>query len=95
MDKDTAATFMFIRSLAFCVGLLAWILGAVSHHWESSYNRSTQQIRTHLPQGKCGSDYIGLVPEVGLEPTRVTPLDFESSTSAIPSLRLKSRLRRH
>ena len=28
-----------------------------------------------------------LVPEVGLEPTRCYPLDFESSASAIPPLR--------
>ncbi len=28
-----------------------------------------------------------MVPEVGLEPTRCYPLDFESSASAIPPLR--------
>lgn len=30
---------------------------------------------------------FGVVPEVGLEPTRCYPLDFESSASAIPPLR--------
>ena len=34
----------------------------------------------------------GLVPVVGLEPTRVAPTDFESVTSAIPSHRRALRV---
>ena len=32
--------------------------------------RNKQIIRTRLPQGKLGSDYIALVPVTGLEPVR-------------------------
>ena len=45
-----------------------------------------QIIRTHLLL-ETSSDYIGLVPEKGLEPPRCYPPDFESGASAIPPLR--------
>ena len=34
-------------------------------------SRNKQIIRTRPPQGRTGSDYIGLVPLTGLEPVRI------------------------
>ena len=55
------------------VGLLAWKWEECGSRWGSRparIARNKQIIRTHLPQGRSGSDYIGLVPVTGLEPVR-------------------------
>jgi hypothetical protein len=41
----------------------------------------------HLPPGVLNCPFVQ-VAKVGLEPTQVSPLDFESSASAIPPLGL-------
>ena len=55
------------------VGLLAWKWEECGSRWESRLARiarNKQIIRTRLPLGRSGSDYIGLVPVTGLEPVR-------------------------
>ena len=74
--------FMYV---SFCVALSVWNLALWVRHWGNRLVRiswNKQIIRTHFPRGKSGSDYIGLVPVVGLEPTRIAPHDFESRSSA-------------
>ena len=72
--------------------LWAWIrrfttpfLKCVSSNFEEN-----KIIRTHLRLRRFGSDYIGLVPEVGLEPTRCRQQRILSpSRLPIPSFRRK------
>ena len=70
----TAAVTSVVILWAFSsVGLLAWKWEECGSRWGSRLARiarNKQIIRTRLPQGKLGSDYIGLVREMGLEPTR-------------------------
>ncbi len=52
---------------------VAPILVLSIHHWGNTVVHTSQRkqiIRTRLPLGRFGSDYIALVPAVGLEPTR-------------------------
>ena len=56
------------------VALLAWRREECGSHWRNRlvHNAGKKQIiRTHLPRGRIGSDYIGLVRATGLEPARV------------------------
>ena len=56
------------------VALLAWRREECGSHWGNTPVRNAgkkQIIRTHLPQGRIGSDYIGLVRATGLEPARL------------------------
>ncbi len=50
--------FFVIPAFVFFVGLSAWIPGAASSRSEKSHSRSKSQIRTRLPLGKLGSDYV-------------------------------------
>ena len=64
--------FAFIWISSFSVALLAWKSVCASPHCENRRFRNGQRkqiIRTHL-LSETSSDYIGLVPAVGLEPTR-------------------------
>ena len=64
--------FLFIEFVSFSVGLSAWKLAFSSRRCGNGYLHNGQNkpiIRTHH-QSETGSDYIGLVPVVGLEPTR-------------------------
>ena len=83
----TAAVTSVVILWAFSsVGLLAWKWEECGSRWGSRLARiarNKQIIRTRPRLGRTGSDYIGLVPAVGLEPTRmISPQDFESSASA-------------
>ena len=54
----------------------------------SSYLRKKTIIRTRLPLGRSGSDYIGLVRVTGLEPARLAteePKSTESTNSTTPA----------
>ena len=58
---------------SFSWGHGVWNLAEWVRHWGNRSVRisgNKQIIRTHFPRGKSGSDYIGLVREMGLEPTR-------------------------
>ena len=85
------ALFAFMGPASSSVGLSAWRWAFASPHFGSKCFRSGQRkaiIRTHH-RLEIGSDYIGLVPVVGVEPTRViSTRDFESPSSAIPTHRL-------
>ncbi len=65
---------LFFTCLPFSFAILAvWIQGALSRRLGNMYfhiSRNKQIIRTRPPQGRTGSDYFGLVPVVGVEPTR-------------------------
>lgn len=66
------ALFAFMGPLSSSVGLSAWRWACASPRCGSRCFRSGQRkqiIRTHH-RLEIGSDYIGLVPVVGLEPTR-------------------------
>ena len=66
------AFFAFIWISSFSVALLAWRSVYASLRCGNRCFRNGQRkqiIRTHL-LSETSSDYIGLVPEVGLEPTR-------------------------
>ena len=66
------ALFAFMGSLSSSVGLSAWRWACAVPRCGSRCFRNGQRkaiIRTHR-LSETGSDYIGLVPEVGLEPTR-------------------------
>ena len=58
--------------------LVLWVLILVALHHRSGDKfppifRRKQIIRTRLPQGRFGSDHIGLAPLTGLEPVRGCP----------------------
>lgn len=66
------ALFAFMGSLSSSVGLSAWRWACAVPRCGSRCFRNGQRkaiIRTHR-LSETGSDYIGLVPKVGLEPTR-------------------------
>ena len=66
------ALFAFMGSLSSSVGLSAWRWACAVPRCGSRCFRNGQRkaiIRTHR-LSETGSDYIGLVPVVGLEPTR-------------------------
>lgn len=79
---------------SFSVAPLAWRWAFASPRCGSRRFRNGQRkqiIRTHH-RLEIGSDYIGLVPVVGVEPTRViSTRDFESPSSAIPTHRRIAR----
>ena len=87
------AFFTFTGSASFSVGLSAWRSAVSSRRYGNAWFRSgrrKQIIRTHLRLRRFGSDYIGLVPEVGLEPTRCRQQRILSpSRLPIPSFRRK------
>ena len=66
---------LFFTCLPFSFAILAvWIQGALSRRSGNRcfrIARNKQIIRTRPPQGRTGSDYIGLVPLTGLEPVRI------------------------
>ena len=70
----TAAVTSVVILWAFSsVGLLAWKWEECGSRWGSRLARiarNKQIIRTRPRLGRTGSDYIGLVREMGLEPTR-------------------------
>ena len=78
--------------LSSSVGLSAWRWAFASPHFGSRCFRSGQRkaiIRTHR-LSETGSDYMGLVPVVGLEPTRCCHQRILSpSRLPIPSHRQK------
>ena len=65
---------LFFTCLPFSFAILAvWIQGALSRRSGNRcfrIARNKQIIRTRPPQGRTGSDYMGLVREAGLEPAR-------------------------
>ena len=69
----TAAVTSVVILWAFSsVGLLAWKWEECGSRWGSRLARiarNKQIIRTHLPLGRFGSDYIGLVRATGLDYT--------------------------
>ena len=90
----TAAVTSVVILWAFSsVGLLAWKWEECGSRWGSRLARiarNKQIIRTRPRLGRTGSDYIGLVPEVGLEPTRCCQQRILSpSRLPIPSFRRK------
>ena len=61
------------ESASFSPALSAWIPVTWQHRFGNvlpQIHPRKQIIRTRLPQGRSGSDYIGLVPVTGLEPVR-------------------------
>lgn len=67
------AFFTFTGSASFSVGLSAWRSAVSSRRYGNAWFRSgrrKQIIRTHLRLRRFGSDYIGLVRLMGLEPIR-------------------------
>ena len=86
------ALFAFMGSLSSSVGLSAWRWACAVPRCGSRRFRNGQRkaiIRTHR-LSETGSDYIGLVPEVGLEPTRCCQQRILSpSRLPIPSFRRK------
>ena len=78
------ALFAFMESASSFGGLSVSRWACVPPRYGSGYAQTSQRkpiIRTH-PLSEKGSDYMGLVPVVGLEPTRgISPADFESATS--------------
>ena len=84
------ALFAFMGSLSSSVGLSAWRWACAVPRCGSRCFRNGQRkaiIRTHR-LSETGSDYIGLVPEVGLEPTRCRQQRILSpSRLPIPSFR--------
>ncbi len=86
------ALFAFMGSLSSSVGLSAWRWACAVPRCGSRCFRNGQRkaiIRTHR-LSETGSDYIGLVPEVGLEPTRCCQQRILSpSRLPIPSFRRK------
>ena len=86
------ALFAFMGSLSSSVGLSAWRWACAVPRCGSRCFRNGQRkaiIRTHR-LSETGSDYIGLVPEVGLEPTRCRQQRILSpSRLPIPSFRRK------
>ena len=75
------ALFAFMGSLSSSVGLSAWRWACAVPRCGSRCFRNGQRkaiIRTHR-LSETGSDYIGLVQMVGVEPTRhCCQIDFES-----------------
>ena len=72
MQTAAPALFAFMGPASSSVGLSAWRWACASPRCGSKWLRSGQRkaiIRTHR-LSETGSDYIGLVPVVGLEPTR-------------------------
>ena len=63
----------FLPMWLFCVALRFWLPDEWVSHWgnrSAHISGNKQIIRTLLQFGKSGSDYIELVREMGLEPTR-------------------------
>lgn len=72
MQTAVPALFAFMGSASSSVGLSAWRWACASSHCENRcfhIGQRKQIIRTHL-LSETSSDYVGLVPVVGLEPTR-------------------------
>lgn len=86
------ALFAFMGPVSSSVGLSAWRSACASPRCGNGWFRSGRRkaiIRTHR-LSETGSDYIGLVPEVGLEPTRCCQQRILSpSRLPIPSFRRK------
>ena len=84
VETAAPALFSFMGSASSSVGPSALRWAFAPPRFGSRCFRIGQRkliIRTH-PLSEKGSDYMGLVPVVGLEPTRgISPADFESATS--------------
>ena len=68
-----ALPVFYLVTFFFAV-LAVWIQGALSRRSGNRcfrISRNKQIIRTRPPQGRTGSDYMGLVPLTGLEPVRI------------------------
>lgn len=52
------------------LGLAALNLYESPNHLRKNHKRIKEEIRTRLPLGRFGSDFLGLVPEAGVEPAR-------------------------
>ena len=79
-----ALPVFYLVTFFFAV-LAVWIQGALSRRSGNRcfhISRNKQIIRTRPPQGRTGSDYIGLVPLTGIEPVWIAPRDFKSLVSA-------------
>ena len=74
---------LFFTCLPFSFAILAvWIQGALSRRLGNMYfhiSRNKQIIRTRPPQGRTGSDYIGLVRQAGID--RLTALRLQAASS--------------
>ena len=88
----TAAVTSVVILWAFSsLGLLAWKSEECGSRWGSRLARiarNKQIIRTRPRLGRTGSDYIGLVRAVGLEPTRLSttePKSVQSTDSSMPA----------
>ncbi len=69
---DSAALAVFI-DISFFLVLAVLTRGVLTRHYENKLfriSRNKQIIRTRLPQGRFGSDYIALVLVTGLEPVQ-------------------------
>ena len=45
-----------------------WILREQERRWGRSHKGRKEEIRTRLPLGRSGSDFLSLVPATGIEP---------------------------
>lgn len=84
------ALFAFMGSLSSSVGLSAWRWACAVPRCGSRCFRNGQRkaiIRTHR-LSETGSDYIGLVRKMGLEPTRHRHTHLKRACLPIPALPL-------
>ena len=58
---------LHINLISSFSALSAWIRDGAVHHWRNIDSCRKHKIRTRLPQGRSGSDFVGLVPVVGLD----------------------------
>ncbi len=80
---------LFFTCLPFSFAILAvWIQGALSRRLGNMYfhiSRNKQIIRTRSPQGRTGSDYIGLVRVTRLELVRQRHTPLKRACLPIPA----------
>ena len=55
---------------SFSLDLSVQILCEQELRWKTSHKRRKEEIRTRLPLGRSGSDFLSLVPVTGIEPVR-------------------------
>ena len=76
----------FTWLISFFAILAVWIRGALSRRSGNMcfhISRNKQIIRTRPPQGRTGSDYMGLVRVVGLEPTRLSTTEPKGAVTSV------------
>ena len=84
---DAAALAVFI-DISFFLVLAVLTQGVLTRRYENTHfriSRNKQIIRTRLPQGRFGSDYIALVRVTGLEPVRRGHTPLKRACLPIPA----------